>query len=169
MPPGPAGPPQAAAGHPQRRRPHPVAVRRPGPPEKGREDRQAAVRRLLHHQPGLRRPVRVRQVYDRQEPHRRRGQTLCPERDAAHERLLQGVEAGREHRLFPLRHPAGVHHLQVCHLPAKALWHHPRHHRQELYHQQLPRPCVGADRRFHQAQVRKRVPGAFARRRHQLS
>ena len=40
-----------------RRRPHPVAVRRPGPPEEGRTHRQAAVRRLLHHLPGLRRPV----------------------------------------------------------------------------------------------------------------
>ena len=37
--------------------PHSVAVRRPGPPEEGRTHRQAAVRRLLHHQPGLRRPV----------------------------------------------------------------------------------------------------------------
>ena len=79
--------------------------------------------------------------------------TDAPERDAAHERLLQGLEAGREHRLLPLRHPAGIHHLQVCHLPAEAVRHHPRHYRQELYHQQLPRPCVGADRRLHQAQI----------------
>ena len=52
-----AGPPPASAGHPQRCRTHPVAVRRTGPPEKRREDRQAAVWRLLHHQPGLCRPV----------------------------------------------------------------------------------------------------------------
>ncbi len=42
---------------PVRCRTHPVAVRRAGPPEEGRKDRQAAVRRLLHHQPGLCRPV----------------------------------------------------------------------------------------------------------------
>ena len=40
-----------------RRRPHPVAVRRAGPAEKGRDHRQAAVRRLFHHLPGLCGPV----------------------------------------------------------------------------------------------------------------
>ena len=40
------------------------------PPEKGRDHRQAALRRLLHHLPGLCGAVRVRQVHDRQEPHR---------------------------------------------------------------------------------------------------
>ena len=93
------------------------------------------------------------EVYDRQEPHRRRCQALCPERDAAHERQVQRVEEGREHRLLPLRHPAGIHHLQVRQVPAEAFWHCARHHRQELYHQQLPRPCLGADRRLHQAEV----------------
>ena len=38
-------------------RAHPVAVRRTGPTEEGRKDRQAAVRRLLHHQSGLCRSV----------------------------------------------------------------------------------------------------------------
>ena len=110
--------------------------------KKGEKDRQAAVRRLLHHQSGLCRPVRVREVYDREEPHRRRCQALCPERDAAHERQVQRVEEGREHGLLPLRHPAGIHHLQVCQVPAKALWHRGGHHGQELYHQQLPCPCL---------------------------
>ena len=45
---------QRLMGTPQRCRPHSVAVRRTGPPEEGREDRQAALWRLLHHQPGLR-------------------------------------------------------------------------------------------------------------------
>ena len=40
-----------------RRRPHPVAVRRLRPPEKGRAHRQAALRRLFHHLSGLCRPV----------------------------------------------------------------------------------------------------------------
>ena len=101
MPPGPAGPPRTAGGHPERRCPHPVAVRRPGPPEEGREDRQAAVRRLLHHQPlgyaGLYECVKY---MTGKSPHRRRGKALCPERHAAHERLLQGMEAGREHGLL---------------------------------------------------------------------
>ena len=53
-------PPQPPEGHAVRRRAHPVAVRRAGAPEKGRDHRQAALRRLLHHLPGLRGPVRVR-------------------------------------------------------------------------------------------------------------
>jgi Oxygen-sensitive ribonucleoside-triphosphate reductase len=129
LPQGTAGPPSAPDGHPQRCRPHSVAVRRTGPPEEGREDRQAALWRLLHHQPGLRRSVWVREVYDRQEPHRCRCQTLCPERDAAHERQVHRVEEGREHGLLPLRHPAGIHHLQVCQVPAEAVRHRARHHR----------------------------------------
>ncbi len=68
---------------------------------------------------------------------------LRPERDAAHERQVQRVEEGREHGLFPLRHPAGIHHLQIRQVPAEAVRHRARHHRQELYHQQLPRPCFG--------------------------
>ena len=65
-------PSRASEGHSVRRCPHPVAVRRSGPPEEGRDHRQAAVRRLLHHQPGLCRPLRVLQVYDRPLPHRPR-------------------------------------------------------------------------------------------------
>ena len=57
-------PSQPSEGHPVRRSPDPLAVRRPGAPGKGRDDRQAAVRRLLHDQPGLRRPLRVREVHD---------------------------------------------------------------------------------------------------------
>ena len=128
----------------------------------------AAVRRLLHHQSGLCRPVRVCEVYDRQEPHRCRCQALCPERDAAHERQVQRVEEGREHGLLPLRHPAGIHHLQVCQVPAKALWHRERHHGQELYHQQLPRPCLRAHRRLYQAEIRGRLPAPVPGRCHQL-
>ena len=74
----------------------------------------------------------------------------------------------REHRLFPLRHAAGVHDLQVCQVPAKALRHHRGRDRQGLYHQQLPCPCHRADRRLHQAQVRGAVPAPLARRRDQL-
>ena len=33
-------------------------------------------------------------------------------------------KADAQHRLQPLRHPAGVHHLQVCQVPAEALRHH---------------------------------------------
>ena len=70
-------PPRAAEGHPVRRRAHPVAVRRLRPAEEGRAHRQAALRRLLHHLPGLCGPVRVREVHDRQEPHRPGGHALC--------------------------------------------------------------------------------------------
>ena len=52
-----------------------------------------------------------------------------------------------------LRHPAGIHHLQIRQVPAEAVRHRARHHRQELYHQQLSRPCLGADRRLYQAEV----------------
>jgi hypothetical protein len=65
------------------------------------------------------------------------------------------MEGEGEHRLQPLRHAAGVHHLQVRQVPAEALRHHPRHHRQELYHQQLPRPRHRKDRRLQQAEVRE--------------
>ena len=57
VPPRTAGTAQAAAGHSQRCRSHSVAVWCTGSPEKGRKDRQAAVRRLLHHQSGLCRSV----------------------------------------------------------------------------------------------------------------
>ena len=70
VPPRPAVPPRAAEGHPVRCRPHPVAVRRLRPPEEGRAHRQAALRRLLHHLSGLCGPLRVREVHDRQVPHR---------------------------------------------------------------------------------------------------
>ena len=56
-------------------------------------------------------------------------QALCPERDAAHERQVHRVEEGREHGLLPLRHPAGIYHLQVCQVPAEAVRHRARHHR----------------------------------------
>ena len=45
---------ELAQGHALGRRAHPVAVRRAGPPEKGRADRQAPLRRLLDHLPRLR-------------------------------------------------------------------------------------------------------------------
>ena len=63
---------------------------------------------------------------------------------------------------------AGIHHLQVRQVPAEAVRHRTRHHRQELYHQQLPRPCLRAHRRLHQAEVRERVPEAVSGRCHQL-
>ena len=44
-------PPQPPQGHPFRCRADSVAVRRAGPPGKGRADRQAALRRLFDHQP----------------------------------------------------------------------------------------------------------------------
>ena len=49
---------------------------------------------------------------------------------------------------LPVRHAAGVHHLQVCQVPPAPLRHHRGHHRQGLYHQQLPRPCDGGDQRL---------------------
>ena len=61
-----------------------------------------------------------------------------------------------EHRLLPLRHPAGIHHLQVCQVPADALRHHRGHHGQELHHQQLPRPRHRGHRRLCQAEIRGR-------------
>ena len=78
------------------------------------------------------------------------------------------VEEGREHGLLPLRHPAGIHHLQVRQVPAKALWHREGHHGQELYHQQLPRPCLRAHRRLYQAEIRGRLPAPVPGRCHQL-
>ena len=59
-------------------------------------------------------------------------------------------------------------HLQVRQVPAEALWHRARHHRQELYHQQLPCPRLGADRRLHQAEVRVRLSASVSGRCHQL-
>ena len=58
------------------------------------------------------------------------------------------VEKGGKHRLLPVRHAAGIHHLQVRQMPPAPLRHHPRHHRQGLHHQQLPRPCNGAYQRL---------------------
>ena len=46
--------------------------------------------------------------------------------------------------------------------------HHRGRHRQELYHQQLPRPRDGGYQRLRQAEVRGPVPGPVPRRRHQL-
>ena len=69
------------------------------------------------------------QIYDRQKPHRPRRQALCPARNAAHERCLRQVERAAQHRFQPVRHAAGVHHLQVCQVPAEALRHGARHHR----------------------------------------
>ena len=41
-----------------------------------------------------------------------------------HERGLRQVDARMtQHRLQPLRHAAGIHDLQVCQVPAEALWH----------------------------------------------
>ncbi len=54
---------------------------------------------------------------------------------------------------FSLRHTLGIHHLQVCKMPAKPLWHDPRHYRQELYHQLLSRSCFRADRCLYKAGI----------------
>ncbi len=54
-----------------------------------------------------------------------------------------------QHSFQPVRHAAGVHHLQVCQVPAEALRHHAGHHGPQLYHEHLPRPRDRADRRFH--------------------
>ena len=51
------------------------------------------------------------------------------------------------------RHPAGVHHLQICQVSAKAFWYHQGRNRQELHHQQLPCACVRAHRRLYQAEI----------------
>ena len=50
------------------------------PSEEGRDHRQAALQRLFHHFSGLRRPLRVREVHDRQEPYRSRRHSLRPVR-----------------------------------------------------------------------------------------
>ena len=50
-------PPQPPEGHSVRCRTDPVAVRRAGAASQGRAHRQAALRRLFHHLPGLRRTV----------------------------------------------------------------------------------------------------------------
>ena len=55
---------------------------------------------------------------------------------------------------------------QVQAMPAETFWHCARHHRQELYHQQLPRPCLGADRRLYQTEVRERLPASVPGRCH---
>ena len=54
VPPGAVVPPRAPEGYAVRRGAHPVAVRRLRAAEEGRAHRQAAVRRVLHHLPGLR-------------------------------------------------------------------------------------------------------------------
>ena len=81
------------------------------PAEEGRDHRQAALPRLLHHLPGLRRPLRVREVHDRQEPYGPLRHPLRPAGDAVHERRLQEVEGGERYRFLPLRYASGVHHL----------------------------------------------------------
>ena len=135
-------------GHPVRLCPHPVAVRRTGPSEKGRDHRQAPLQRLFHHLSGLCGPVRVREVHDRQEPHGPLRHPLCPVHHAEDERQVRRVEKGGEHRLLPVRHAPGIHHLQVRQVPPAPLRHHPGHHRQGLYHQQLPRQRNGAYQRL---------------------
>ena len=69
----------------------------------------------------------------------------------------------------PLRHAARVHDLQVCQVPAAPLWHHARHHRQGLHHQQLPRAC-GPRRStpLPSSSSRAQFQASLARRRHQL-
>ena len=93
---------------------------------------------------------------------------LRPGGHGAHEPGHRRLEGQGAHRLLPLRHAAGVHHLQVRQVSAKALRRHPRHHRQVLHHQQLPRPRHRGDRRLLQAVLRGPVPGPLPRRRHQL-
>jgi anaerobic ribonucleoside-triphosphate reductase len=107
-----------------RRRAHSVAIRCAGPSEKGRDHRQAAVQRLFHHFSGLRRSLRVREIYDRQEPYRSRRYSLCPVHYAEDERQVRRVEKGGEYRLFPVRHAAGIHHLQVRQVPPAPVRHH---------------------------------------------
>ena len=51
------------------------------------------------------------EIHDRQEPHGPRRHPLRPGHHAEDERQVQGVENRREHRLFPVRHASGVHHL----------------------------------------------------------
>ena len=69
-------PPQPAQGHAVRCRAHPLAARRAGAAQEGRADRQAALRRLFDHIAGLCRPLRMRQIHDRKEPHRSRGHAV---------------------------------------------------------------------------------------------
>ena len=49
----------------------------------------------------------------RQVPYRSVCKAVCPGCYAEDERQVQGVEGGREHQLFRIRNPDGVHHLQV--------------------------------------------------------
>ena len=123
-------PPSAPAGHPQRCRPDPVAVRRTGPPEEGRERSTscslAAIPPSALGYAGLYECVK----YMTGKSHTDAGaKPFALSGDAADERQVHGVEEGREHGLLPLRHPAGIHHLQVCQVPAEAVRHRARHHR----------------------------------------
>ena len=124
--------------------------------------------KLLYDLARLRGTLRVREVHDRQEPHRPQRNALRPVDHAEDERQVQGVENRRKHRLLPLRNAARVHDLQVRQVPAKALRRDRGRDGQGLYHELLPRPRDGKDRRVHQAQVRGAVPAPLPRRRDQL-
>ncbi len=106
--PGAHVPPQPAAGHAKRRRADSLAGWRPGPFEKRRNDRQAALWRLLDDFARLRRSLRVRDVYDRPSAHRRAGHVLRSGNHAVFERRLRQVESPDEHRLLAVWNADGI-------------------------------------------------------------
>ena len=138
------------------------------PSQKRRNDRQAALRRLLHDFPWLCWSVRMCQIHDRQIPHRSGSDPVRTGSHAAHERCLQQMETGNQYRVLHLRFSDREYNLQVRQMPAEAFRHHRGHNGQELYHQQLPCARYRANRRFFQAEIRVPVPGAFHRRSDQL-
>ena len=87
-----------------------VAVRRAGPPGKGRkEDRQIAARRVFHHFAGLCGPVGMRIQHDRQKADRAGGRGFRAGDHAQAQRIYRQMEKGGEYRLQPVWHAAGKH------------------------------------------------------------
>ena len=68
----------------------------------------------------LRRSLRVRQVHDRQEPHRPLRHPLALSIMQRMNDKCKEWKNAEDIRLLPLRHAAGVHHLQVRQVPAKS-------------------------------------------------
>ena len=76
--------------------------------KKRRNDRQAALWRLLDDFARLRRSLRVRDVYDRPSAHRRAGHVLRSGNHAVFERRLRQVESPDEHRLLAVWNADGI-------------------------------------------------------------
>ena len=128
--------------------------------KKGEPIDKLLLQRLLHHLPGLRGSVRVRQVHDRQDP------TPIPQATPFALEVMQHMndacKSGRQESnidfsLYGTPLESTTYKFAKC--LQQPLRHHRGHHRQGLHHQQLPRPRHRGDQRLRQAAIRSPVPG----------